>query len=69
MLNYSWDKIYPFEDCYDNCCDRICIKQNIMILSSISKLQTDYGKLSEEVKTNTNSINQLEFRDIVIDFK
>lgn len=69
MLNYSWDKIYPFEDCCDNCCDRICIKQNIMILSSISKLQTDYVKLFEETRNNTNSINQLEFRDIVIDFK
>ena len=50
-MNYSWDEIYPFDDCE---CDRACVKTNIMVLSAVSKLQSDCDKITKQVNNNTD---------------
>lgn len=65
-MNYSWDKIYPFDDCE---CDRTCVKTNIMVLSAVSKLQSDCDKMTKQVNNNTEELSKIRWTPLMIDLK
>lgn len=65
-MNYSWNEIYPFDDCE---CDRTCVKTDIMVLSAVSKLQSDYDKITEQVNNNTEELSKIKWTPLMIDLK
>ena len=65
-MNYSWNEIYPFDDCE---CDRTCVKTDIMVLSAVSKLQSDYDKITEQVNNNTEELSKIKWTSLMIDLK
>lgn len=65
-MNYSWDKIYPFDDCE---CDRACVKTNIMVLSAVSKLQSDYDKIVEQSNDVAEQMKRFDFKDTLINIQ
>lgn len=65
-MNYSWDKIYPFDDCE---CDRTCVKTNIMVLSAVSKLQSDYDKIVEQSNDVAEQMKRFDFKDTLINIQ
>ena len=60
------DDIYPFDDC---CHDKTCVKTDIMILSAVSKLQSDCDKITKQVNDNTEELSKIRWAPLMIDLK
>lgn len=65
-MKYSWNEIYPFDDCE---CDRTCVKTNIMVLSAVSKLQSDYDKIVEQSNDVAEQMKRFDFKDTLINIQ
>ena len=60
------DDIYPFNDYHH---DKTCIKTDIMVLSAVSKLQSDYDDINKQVNANTEELSKIRWTPLVIDLK